>query len=289
METIRHTHRYAFHLEMVITFIGLVFVGFGIYDAAFGQWDPVGPNPGANTNNVVQYGGGTNTGTSTGGRFPGTNTPVDQAGTNFNPNAVYNNLSTGTGTGGTTTGGTGTGAGGNQTGGTGTWYGNTGGYFGQPGIADPGAARTQGGYIQTGNGVFYQPGLNEAGAVRTEGLTRQTISTQTDATLSSKHCEFITRYHKFGDRGGDVAKIQTFLKDRGYYNGKIDGVYGVGTFKAVREFQKDYADKVLDPWDISAQKPTGITYISTKYAINKLVGCPDPATIIPKTGRVLNY
>ena len=41
-----------------------------------------------------------------------------------------------------------------------------------------------------------------------------------------------------GDRGEQVKKLQTELKNLGLYPGKIDGVYGKGTVKAVKEFQK---------------------------------------------------
>jgi murein L,D-transpeptidase YcbB/YkuD len=36
-----------------------------------------------------------------------------------------------------------------------------------------------------------------------------------------------------------VGKIQDFLKNRGYYRGKIDGMYGPKTHSAVRRFQED--------------------------------------------------
>lgn len=43
---------------------------------------------------------------------------------------------------------------------------------------------------------------------------------------------------KYGSRGEEVKKIQTKLKQWGYYSGNIDGIYGTGTFKAVKSFQK---------------------------------------------------
>lgn len=41
----------------------------------------------------------------------------------------------------------------------------------------------------------------------------------------------------WGSRGDEVIQIQTRLKRWGYYNGAIDGVYGQGTYQAVRRFQ----------------------------------------------------
>lgn len=43
---------------------------------------------------------------------------------------------------------------------------------------------------------------------------------------------------KYGSRGEKVKKIQTKLKQWGYYSGNIDGIYGTGTFNAVKSFQK---------------------------------------------------
>lgn len=43
---------------------------------------------------------------------------------------------------------------------------------------------------------------------------------------------------KNGSRSEEVRKIQTKLKNWGYYNGSVDGVYGWQTESAVRSFQK---------------------------------------------------
>ena len=42
----------------------------------------------------------------------------------------------------------------------------------------------------------------------------------------------------WGATGDEVIQIQTRLKNWGYYNGKIDGVYGTETFNAVKSFQR---------------------------------------------------
>lgn len=44
---------------------------------------------------------------------------------------------------------------------------------------------------------------------------------------------------KMGSRGEEVKKIQTALRDLGYFKSKIDGIYGTITKKAVERFQKD--------------------------------------------------
>ncbi len=43
---------------------------------------------------------------------------------------------------------------------------------------------------------------------------------------------------KSGSRGEEVRKIQTKLKNWGYYGGTVDGIYGWQTENAVRSFQK---------------------------------------------------
>ncbi len=43
---------------------------------------------------------------------------------------------------------------------------------------------------------------------------------------------------KIGSRGDEVRRIQTKLKQLGFFNGTVDGIYGVKTQSAVRQFQK---------------------------------------------------
>lgn len=44
---------------------------------------------------------------------------------------------------------------------------------------------------------------------------------------------------KHGSRGDEVTAIQTKLHEMGYYNGKVDGIFGSGTKNALISFQKD--------------------------------------------------
>lgn len=43
---------------------------------------------------------------------------------------------------------------------------------------------------------------------------------------------------KYGSTGQEVKSIQTKLKNWGYYNGSVDGIYGSKTYSAVKSFQK---------------------------------------------------
>ena len=46
--------------------------------------------------------------------------------------------------------------------------------------------------------------------------------------------------YKKGSTGSMVSQIQTVLKNQGFYGGNVDGVFGSGTEKALKGFQKEY-------------------------------------------------
>jgi N-acetylmuramoyl-L-alanine amidase len=57
-------------------------------------------------------------------------------------------------------------------------------------------------------------------------------------------------YSTIGSRGTEVRNIQRRLKDWGYYNGSVDGIYGTKTKAAVIKFQKKHnvtADGICGP------------------------------------------
>lgn len=56
---------------------------------------------------------------------------------------------------------------------------------------------------------------------------RNSSRTQTSEVLST-----------LGSRGDEVRRIQTKLKSLGYFDGTVDGIYGVKTQSAVKRFQK---------------------------------------------------
>ena len=64
---------------------------------------------------------------------------------------------------------------------------------------------------------------------------------------------------KVGSRGAEVEAIQERLKERGLYNGNVDGIYGTQTQKAVKAFQKQQGltqDGIAGP---ATLKKLGIT------------------------------
>lgn len=51
------------------------------------------------------------------------------------------------------------------------------------------------------------------------------------------HFSKVYAVSQYGSSGDEVKQIQTKLKSWGYYNGNIDGIYGSGTYEAVKKFQ----------------------------------------------------
>ena len=78
----------------------------------------------------------------------------------------------------------------------------------------------------------------------------------------------------YGSRGGEVTNIQKKLKQWGYYEGNVDGVYGYQTYKAVRYFQYKNGlkvDGVVGPETLSALGlPTGVQSSSNNKDLNLL-------------------
>lgn len=51
--------------------------------------------------------------------------------------------------------------------------------------------------------------------------------------------ESVYALSKLGSTGNEVKRVQTKLKELGYYKGSIDGIYGSATKKAVTSFQRN--------------------------------------------------
>ena len=60
---------------------------------------------------------------------------------------------------------------------------------------------------------------------------------------------------KYGSRGEEVRKIQTKLKNWGYYTGQVDGIFGSQTLSAVKWFQRKNGltvDGIVGPATLAA-------------------------------------
>ncbi|GAB6098842.1 hypothetical protein JCM16358_07210 [Halanaerocella petrolearia] len=58
--------------------------------------------------------------------------------------------------------------------------------------------------------------------------------------VNAQAASFGDRTLLFGNKGQDVIELQQRLKQEGYYQGAIDGAYGLGTQQAVIDFQIDH-------------------------------------------------
>ncbi|MBQ8741286.1 MAG: spore cortex-lytic enzyme [Clostridia bacterium] len=69
-------------------------------------------------------------------------------------------------------------------------------------------------------------------------------------------CVTVGALSKMGSTGSEVSQIQSALKDWGYYNGAVDGIFGTATRNAVIAFQK-----------ANGLTPDGIAGVKTLAAI----------------------
>ena len=73
---------------------------------------------------------------------------------------------------------------------------------------------------------------------------------------------------KLGSQGDEVRRIQTKLRSLGFYDGAVDGIYGAGTQKAVKAFQKSCgitADGIAGPKTLKFMGLEGSSSSSGKY------------------------
>ncbi len=72
---------------------------------------------------------------------------------------------------------------------------------------------------------------------------------------------------KMGSRGEEVRKIQTRLRDWGYMNGPVDGIFGTKTREGVKYFQRKHgltADGIAGPKTLEKLGlPTGVAQTSS--------------------------
>lgn len=68
------------------------------------------------------------------------------------------------------------------------------------------------------------------------GATAAVNTAYTNEQLTPPYVQ--TAVLRQGSNGGEVKELQRRLKEWGYYNGAVDGIYGKGTVEAVKAFQK---------------------------------------------------
>lgn len=84
--------------------------------------------------------------------------------------------------------------------------------------------------------------FQEKNGIKVDGIagpaTLSKIGINTGTTTTSN------KVYSWGARGETVREIQRRLKNWGYYDGSVDGIYGYGTWAAVRKFQQKNGLKV---------------------------------------------
>ncbi|MBI1882766.1 MAG: peptidoglycan-binding protein, partial [Chlamydiae bacterium] len=71
-------------------------------------------------------------------------------------------------------------------------------------------------------------------------------SSSDNSSVASQFNSLFKSSFAVGSRGTDVSALQQFLKDEGYYFGRVDGKYGRITDRAVKDFQDDNDITVID-------------------------------------------
>lgn len=109
-------------------------------------------------------------------------------------------------------------------------------------------------------------------------LISASVLSQSNAQSGTPSQEVLS---KIGSRGEEVRKIQSKLKALGYFNGTVDGIYGVQTQSAVKRFQKAVgitADGIAGPKTLlymglgSSSGSTGGGYSSSDiYLLAKVI------------------
>lgn len=95
-----------------------------------------------------------------------------------------------------------------------------------------------------------------------------------DATSCRDSAPYLTKFAREGYKNDvdTVKKLQNFLNLQLGVNLKVDGIFGPMTTAALKSFQLLHKKEMLEPWGI--EQPTGILYITTLNAINKII-CSD--------------
>ena len=100
------------------------------------------------------------------------------------------------------------------------------------------------------------------------------------------------RTMKKGSRGTDVKTLQTALKDKGFYSGKIDGIYGKKTVSAVKAYQRKNglkADGVAGPKTIGKLYEKTETETGTPAETNTPSPGTVPEPVLPVTDEAVSY
>ena len=101
----------------------------------------------------------------------------------------------------------------------------------------------------------------------------QEIKDAIKEAVPTAQCPFFTTYHRQGDKGDNVKKVEAFMKVQGYNIGEQDGLFDTTLHKAIIQYQNDNWEFILKPWGILRGSGTGFLYQSTRARMNVAAGC----------------
>lgn len=84
----------------------------------------------------------------------------------------------------------------------------------------------------------------------------------------------------WGSRGGQVYEVQRRLKQWGYYDGSIDGIYGYETYRAVKKFQWKNGLRVDGIVGPQTKRALGMPVRRTRYDASRGVSARDNLYIL---------
>ena len=93
------------------------------------------------------------------------------------------------------------------------------------------------------NAIWYQPGKHPAPLFATRTIDENSVGSTQRVAQATKPAQRTQVAAATGtDNSGELLReVQTALSVRGYYGGKLDGIYGSRTKAAITEFQKDHS------------------------------------------------
>lgn len=78
--------------------------------------------------------------------------------------------------------------------------------------------------------------------------------------ISTNYTVFAERVLYWGVQGQDVRTVQDKLRRWGFYDGKVDGIYGARTYRAVRKFQAKHGLKVDGVVGLATARALGLPH-----------------------------
>ena len=143
------------------------------------------------------------------------------------------------------------------------------------------ALRAQGYYNGDIDGIFDQELLDALNAYQEDnnlplsgGLNSQTVfSLNQNMSQDGQTSTSFTGLIELGMSSGQISKIQKLLKDQGYYNGAVDGVFGEDLCSSLQQYQRDN--------NLTVSNSTKCTFGSeTVDSLNSLYNSVYPSGII---------